>query len=184
MSLLSDRSPAAVIPAIEANLSLLWRSYSRLPGAELYDQPDLFWVATDIPFPPFNGVVRARLPAETIVPTITSTLQHFARRRVPMLWLIGPSTQPSDLGSHLSALGLTHMADDPGMAIDLHSLPTDLLLPSGFTSEAVAADRPDYTMTITAQRLPADCKGVAYERMSADCAAILDNATISVHRNR
>jgi GNAT superfamily N-acetyltransferase len=126
-----------VIPAIEANLSVLWRSYSRLPGAELCDQPDLLWVATDIPYPPFNGVVRAHLQPETIAPTITATLQHFARRHVPMLWLVGPSTQPSDLGTHLSALGLSYMADDPGMATDLHTLPTNLPLPTGFTSEPV-----------------------------------------------
>jgi GNAT superfamily N-acetyltransferase len=137
MSILQNRSSAAVAPAIEANLSLLWRSYSRLPGAELYDHPDLFWVATDVPFPPFNGVVHARLQPPTIVPTITSTLQHFARHHVPMLWLVGPSTQPSDLGTHLIGHGLTHMADDPGMAIDLHTLPMDLPLPTGFTSESV-----------------------------------------------
>jgi ribosomal protein S18 acetylase RimI-like enzyme len=137
MSPLQDRSSAAVIPAIEANLSALWRSYSHLPGAELCDQPDLLWVATDIPFPPFNGVVRARLRPETITPTITTTLQHFARRHVPMLWLVGPNTQPSDLGAHLIRLGLTHMADDPGMAIDLHTLPSDLPVPTGFTSEPV-----------------------------------------------
>jgi ribosomal protein S18 acetylase RimI-like enzyme len=137
MSALEDRSPAAVISAIEANLIVLWRSYGRLPGAEVCDQPDRFWVATDVPFPPFNGVVRARLQSETIAPAITSTLQHFTRRHVPMLWLITPSTQPPDLGSHLIALGLTHRGDEPAMAIDLHTLPTDLRLPSGFTLEPV-----------------------------------------------
>lgn len=137
MSVLQDRSSAAVIAAIEANLSVLWRSYSHLPDAELYDQSDLLWVATDIPFPPFNGVVRARLRPETIAPTITSTLQHFARRHVPMLWLIGPSTRPSDLNAHLIRFGLTHMADDSAMAIDLQTLPMNLHVPTGFTSEVV-----------------------------------------------
>ena len=137
MSPLQSRSSTDILAAIEANLRVLWRSYSRLPGAELWDQPDLFWVATDIPFPPFNGVLRARLKPETIAPTITTTLQHFARHHVPMLWLVGPSTQPSDLGTHLMARGLTHQADDPGMAIDLEALPTDLPLPIGFTSEVV-----------------------------------------------
>ena len=137
MSVLQDRSSAAVIAAIEANLSVLWRSYSHLPGAELYDQPDLLWVATDIPFPPFNGVVRARLRPETIAPMITSTMQHFARRHVPMLWLIGPSTRPSDLSAHLIEFGLTHMTDDPAMVIDLLTLPMNLHVPIGFTSEVV-----------------------------------------------
>jgi GNAT superfamily N-acetyltransferase len=137
MSVLQDRSSAAVIAAIETNLSVLWRSYSHLPGAELYDQPDLLWVATDIPFPPFNSVVRARLRPETIAPTITSTLQNFARRHVPMLWLIGPSTRPSDLSEHLIRFGLTHMTDDSAMAIDLQTLPMNLHVPTGFTSEVV-----------------------------------------------
>jgi ribosomal protein S18 acetylase RimI-like enzyme len=137
MSALQDRSPAAVISAIEANLIVLWRSYGRLPGAEVCDQPDRFWVATDIPFAPFNGVVRAHLQSETIAPEITSILQHFARHHVPMLWLVGSSTQPPDLASHLIALGLIHRGDEPAMAIDLHALPTDLRLPSGFTLEPV-----------------------------------------------
>jgi ribosomal protein S18 acetylase RimI-like enzyme len=137
MSALQDRSPAAVISAIEANLIVLWRSYGRLPGAELCDQPDLFWVATDIPFAPFNGVVRAHLQSETVASTITSTLQHFARHHVPMLWLITPSTEPPDLANHLIALGLTHRGDEPAMAIDLHALPTDLHLPIRFTLEPV-----------------------------------------------
>jgi ribosomal protein S18 acetylase RimI-like enzyme len=137
MSPLEDRSPATVISAIEANLIVLWRSYARLPGAELCDQPDLFWVATDTPFPPFNGVVRARLQSETLTPTITTILQHFTRRQVPMLWLVAPSTQPADLGSYLIEHELRHTGDDPGMAIDLDSLPSDLRLPSGFTLEPV-----------------------------------------------
>src|SRR5262245_18710512 len=119
MSALEDRSPAAVISAIEANLIVLWRSYGRLLGADVCDQPDRVSVATDITFPPFNGVWRTCLQSETIAPAITSTLQHFTRRHVPMLWLITPSTQPPDLGSHLIALGLTHKGDEPAMAIDL-----------------------------------------------------------------
>jgi len=137
MSALEDRSPAAVRSAIEANLIVLWRSYGRLPGAELCDQPDLFWVATDTPFPPFNGVVRARLQSETLTPTITTILQQFTRRQVPMLWLVVPSTQPADLGSYLIEHGLSYTGDDPGMAIALESLPRDLRLPSGFTLEPV-----------------------------------------------
>jgi ribosomal protein S18 acetylase RimI-like enzyme len=137
MAALQNRSPAAIISAIETNLSVLWRSYSRLPAAELCDQPNLLWVATTIPFPPFNGVVRARLQPETLTPTITTTLRHFTRRQVPMLWLVVPSTQPADLGSYLIEHGLSYTGDDPGMAIDLDRLPRDLRRPSGFTLEPV-----------------------------------------------
>ena len=137
MSVLYDRSPAAVISAIETNLSNLWRSYSRLPNAECYDQSDLFWVATSVPFPPFNGVLRTRVQPEMVTPTVTNTLQHFIHRDVPMLWVVSSTTQPADLGSHLVDHGLTHLNDDPGMAIDLRVLPSSLPYPVGFTVEPV-----------------------------------------------
>ncbi|HEU5101092.1 MAG TPA: GNAT family N-acetyltransferase, partial [Roseiflexaceae bacterium] len=89
------------------------------------------------PFPPFNGVVRARLQPETLSPTITTTLSHFTRRQVPMLWLVVPSTEPADLGRYLIEHGLSYTGDDPGMAIDLDMLPRNLRLPSGFTLEPV-----------------------------------------------
>jgi len=50
--------------------------------------------------------------------------------------------------------------------------------------DAVAAEPADYVMTITAKRLPAHCKGLSQgAAMPADCAAILDGATISVREN-
>jgi ribosomal protein S18 acetylase RimI-like enzyme len=128
-----DLTPAAVIPALEANLVASWCLFSRLPGAELHDTPDLLWVATDIPFAPFNGVLRTRLPPEAVDAAITTTLQHYSRRQVPMLWLVTPGTHPPDLGQHLVAHGLIPVVDDPGMALDLHALPTDLPTPAGFT---------------------------------------------------
>ena len=137
MSILPNYPPAAIISALETNLSLLWRSYSQLPGAEMYDQTDLFWVSTPIPFPPFNGVVRSHLQPETVVSTVTTILHHFALRRVPMLWLVGPNTQPADLGAHLLANGLLYLHDDPGMALELHALPSNLPVPPGFTVEPV-----------------------------------------------
>ena len=55
-----------------------------------------------------------------------------------------------------------------------------------FAAEAVAAEqtRADYVMTITAHRLPAECKGVSQPAMPASCAALLDSATISMRQNR
>ncbi len=132
-TVVQDLSPTAVIPAIEANLVASWRLFSRLPGAELHDSPDLLWIATAIPFAPFNGVLRTRLLPEVVDSTITATLQHFTRRHVPMLWLVTPSTRPAELGQRLVAHGLVQVVDDPGMALDLHALPEVLPTPAGFT---------------------------------------------------
>ena len=155
-ALVQDLTPAAVIPALEANLVASWRLFSCLPGAELHDTADLLWVATDIPFAPFNGVLRTCLPPQAVDGTITTTLQHFVRRQVPMLWLVTPSTHPPDLGQHLVAHGLVPVVDDPGMALALHTLPTDLPTPSGFT-----VTRVDDLASLRAWASFADQPGVA-----------------------
>lgn len=49
-----------------------------------------------------------------------------------------------------------------------------------FAPDAVAAERADYTMTVTAKRLPAECKGLTSRTVSAQCAAAFDNSTVSV----
>jgi len=55
-----------------------------------------------------------------------------------------------------------------------------------FLTAAIAGERtvPAYVMTITAKRLPAECKGIANGAMPSNCAAIIDGATVSVRENR
>jgi GNAT superfamily N-acetyltransferase len=153
---IQDLAPTAVIPALEANLVASWRLFSRLPGAELHESPDLLWIATDIPFAPFNGVLRTRLRPHAVDSTITTILQHFVRRQVPMLWLVTPSTHPADLGEHLVAHGLVPAVDDPGMALALHTLPPDLPTPTGVTVTLV-----DDAASLRAWASFADPPGVA-----------------------
>lgn len=50
-----------------------------------------------------------------------------------------------------------------------------------FTTDAIAAEQPvKYAMTITAKRLPAECKGLVGKVVPAVCTALLDAQTISV----
>jgi hypothetical protein len=56
-----------------------------------------------------------------------------------------------------------------------------------FTSEAIAAEEAagvQYVMTVTARRLPAECKGVPEAKMSPNCLAIVYGATDSMRRIR
>lgn len=53
-----------------------------------------------------------------------------------------------------------------------------------FATEAIAAEqsKPDYVMTITGKRLPAECKGVAETNLTAHCVALLDSATVTMRK--
>ena len=55
-----------------------------------------------------------------------------------------------------------------------------------FVTAAVAGqpNTPAYTITVTAKRLPAECKGIADTAMPAHCAAIRDATTVTAKANR
>ena len=52
-----------------------------------------------------------------------------------------------------------------------------------FAGAAIAAEPADYAMTITAKRLPAECKGQPAYRLSAQCRALMDDVTVTVLPN-
>jgi ribosomal protein S18 acetylase RimI-like enzyme len=58
-----------------------------------------------------------------------------------MMWWVGPSTQPSDLGTHLQEHGLIQVDESEGMALDLSRLGEDNLLPPGLRIVRVADAR-------------------------------------------
>lgn len=134
--ILTDTSKPALTAAIEANLFAMFTSLRNWPEAEIHDTPELLWLITEIPFPLFNSVFRARLQSDKIDDAIDSILAEYAAKNVPMMWWTGPSTQPSDLGSILSERGFDFSAN-PGMAIDLGSLPEDYPLPEDFQIKKV-----------------------------------------------
>jgi ribosomal protein S18 acetylase RimI-like enzyme len=134
--ILKDFSTPALVTAIEANYWEFWAFSGRSPQVELHDDPEMMWLVSGIPHPGFNGVLRTQLAPDDIDARISETLAHFKARRLPMLWWIGPSTRPANLGKHLEDHGLTHTAE-PGMAVDLLALNEDVPQPSGLEIEHV-----------------------------------------------
>lgn len=136
--ILKDFSAPPLARAIEANvIGQFQLVFARLPQAEIHDEPDMAWIVTDIPHPYLNCVLRAKLALDDIDAGIDATLTHFRSRGLPMTWYIGPSTEPADLGRHLTAHGLTHAEDESGMAVDLLALNEDLSAPLDLTIERV-----------------------------------------------
>jgi ribosomal protein S18 acetylase RimI-like enzyme len=139
-----DLSPAALVEAIEANVVDLFGTFRRWPRAAFGDEADLLWSVTDVPFPLFNGVLRARFTADSADARIEAAIARCRAKGVPMLWWTGPASQPAGLGDILQAHGLVLAADLPGMAADLHRLreagpaPTGLSISRVTGAEALA----------------------------------------------
>jgi predicted GNAT family acetyltransferase len=97
---------------------------------ELHEEPNLMWTLTNVPFPLFNNVFRAKLAPEDVEAKIEAAIARADARGVPMAWWTGPTTRPADLGTRLEKRGFAHAADAPMMAIDLHDLEENPHAPS------------------------------------------------------
>jgi hypothetical protein len=54
-----------------------------------------------------------------------------------------------------------------------------------FAGEAIAAeDKPDFVMTVTGKRLPAECKGVEEAQLPKHCIALMDATTVTMRKVR
>lgn len=121
--ILTDLSTPALTEAIEGNIAALVAITRALPGASGAEEADLEWAISGAPFPNLNPVAGARFTPTNADARIEATLEPYKARGVPLLWYTGPGSQPADLGQHLLAHGFSHDSDDPGMAIDLRTLP-------------------------------------------------------------
>lgn len=120
--LLEGLSASQLTTAIDANLSASREIFGCLPQAEIHNKLDITWHLTNLSHLVFNGVCRARFTPENADARIADILSHFTARKVPMRWLVGPTTQPTDLGKRLEAHGLIHTGEWSGMAADLLAL--------------------------------------------------------------
>ena len=91
---------------------------------ETYETPELTWAISGVLSPYMNSVVKTRLRPDTDVDACIETVLAQAKKRsVPLGWFLLPDTAPADIGSKLEAHGLIYDGDDPGMSVDLHTLP-------------------------------------------------------------
>jgi len=130
--ILQDTSPAKIITAIEENLSAWIPFVGKLGRAYVNDPAGVSRSTTDIPSAPFNSIMDARLAPEQVEATIQFIMSDARSRNVPVLWWIGPSTQPADFGKHLEKYGFI-AGEAPGMAVDLANLNENRAAPAGLS---------------------------------------------------
>jgi len=138
--ILQDFSTLNLTAAIESNLFAVFSSFRQWPRAEVRDSTEMLWTMSDIPFPLFNSILRAKLPPDRIDAVISTITAQAEARNVPLLWWTGPATRPTDLGIHLERRGFAREAFMPGMAVDLAKLQEDLPMPGGLTVQRVTDD--------------------------------------------
>lgn len=136
-TILQEFSDITLTRAIEANLINFFTLQGQFPQAKLYSDETITKFLTRIPSPICNGVLRSHLTADNLNEKIRTILEPFKADQVPMMWVTGPSTQPTDLGKHLEAHGLTHIEDWTGMALDLTKLNRAFPRPFGLTIKLI-----------------------------------------------
>jgi len=112
--ILDDFSPLALVRAIETSAVDGCRAWGRWPRMEVHDDTDAVWIMSDVRFPVFNGVLKARTNA------IDRILAPFGD--LPLIWWTGPDMEEA-VEEQLLARGFVHAAEPAGMAMELATLP-------------------------------------------------------------
>ncbi len=134
----SDRD--GLIRELEENLWEAWSIFGRGPGCFLHEEDDLLWFETPIPIVPYNGVLRSQLQAN-VDQRIDSIIECFARKKAQFMWIVHPSSRPSDLPDRLQSRGLKDVEPVHGMARSLDDLPKLTPLPDDIEIRKVADER-------------------------------------------
>lgn len=108
-----------------------------LHGGLVEDTPQYRRVLPPAPRP---GVVsQVRVPVDEADALISQMVRYFERATRRFTWVVGPDTEPANLGSLLQRRGLVLAAEDVALA----AVPADMRLPApsvGVTVEPVATD--------------------------------------------
>ncbi|HSG43550.1 MAG TPA: GNAT family N-acetyltransferase [Anaerolineales bacterium] len=119
-------SKEEVIHQVELNLWETWSNFGRGPGCTLHDEDDALWFETPIPIIPYNSVVRFQVEQD-VDKRIDELVQGYAERKVAPLWIVHPSSVPTDLPERLQKRGYQEIEIAPCMArsleIDLSETP-------------------------------------------------------------
>ena len=131
------KSKRVIGAALEANLVEQVKYYGKSPLVTFYDEENMIRMMTGLPLINLNLVAGARLITEQIDQQIEIALTPFRKQKVPLIWWVGPTTIPNDLGSHLENHGLKKAFDMLGMFYDLENLKEELTFPPNFNHQLV-----------------------------------------------
>ncbi len=132
---IGNRSPEAVIEAIEENLAEASISLGRTEDGVVFRGGDVTWIYTGYPL--LSRVLRARFNEEEAEDRVAEISECFKQWRAPVVWVIGPTSWPPQLPEFLTESGFGNSETWTGMALELKTItvPTNA---SPFRVEAVS----------------------------------------------
>jgi GNAT superfamily N-acetyltransferase len=133
-----DWTAPALAVANERNLVEAFTSFGRVPGAAV--DTSAAWTIAASGLPVLNAVLHARLPPDEVTARIDAAKAWCAARRIPLTWVVGPTSTPADLGARLAAHGLTPIEPWVGMARRLDAALPEPTVPVGYTLEPATDD--------------------------------------------
>jgi GNAT superfamily N-acetyltransferase len=101
--------------SVEENLAAI-QAHS---ATDVFDRDGIRFCYSGLPWRVLNGAVLARLAQGTEDGRITEVMAWFREKSVPWRWIVGPLSQPEDLGPRLVAAGMRAASDHPGMVLRL-----------------------------------------------------------------
>lgn len=105
--------------ALERNQWEFIRGFGAVAGVEAIDDARSLRVATGVPSPLFNPVLRATVDQDDVRDLVDEARAWYRRRRLPWSWYVGPATGPGDVAGELERRGFAKVNEPPGMAADL-----------------------------------------------------------------
>lgn len=92
-------------------------------------EPDMIVYSSGIPMALLNGVIDPRFGTCDLLERTEAAMSHFKKTGLPMRWVLGPSSTPSELDDFLLNHGFVSERTTPGMAIDLGTVNREPLPP-------------------------------------------------------
>jgi ribosomal protein S18 acetylase RimI-like enzyme len=117
-----DAPDADIVAALEQNWRACVREFGHAPATRLRDDHELFWYVTGLPDAAFNSVMYANLAPDRIDAAVEEIRALRRQHGVPMNWLIGPTSRPTNLPSQLRARGFSYIADLVPLTLKLADL--------------------------------------------------------------
>src|SRR6478672_3993451 len=111
-----------IADALERNQWEFIRGFAAVPGVEVVDDAHSLRVATGVPSPLFNPVLRATVPQEDVKALVDEAREWYRRRRLPWSWYVGPASGPGEVARELERRGFAKVTEPPGMAANLTGL--------------------------------------------------------------